>query len=99
MNPQNAGVIAAEERARISALLRRYPDLAPGELSEIHNWFNRVATPLDLGMLASEPEIAAQYRAYRAEHHDRFKAKDLVKAALFIGVIAAVFGAIVVAMP
>ena len=98
MNPQNAGIIAAEERARISALLRRYPDLAPGELSELHNWFNRVATPLDLGTLASDPETAIQYRAYRAEH-DRFKARDLVKAALFIGVIAAVIGAIVSVMP
>jgi hypothetical protein len=32
-------------------------------------------------MLASDPEIAAQYRAYRAEHHDRFKARDLVMVA------------------
>lgn len=99
MNPQNAGIVAAEERERIAALLQRYPDLAPAELAEIDNWFRRVASPLDLGTLASDPEIAAQYRAYRAEHHDRFKIRDLGKAALFIGAVAAVIGAIVVAMP
>lgn len=99
MNTENAGVIATEERARIAALLARYPDLAPGDLDEIHNWFDRVASPLDFGILASDPQVAEQYRAYRAQHHDRFKPKDLGKIALFVGTVAAVIGAIVLAMP
>jgi len=99
MNPENAGVIAAEERARIAALLARYPDLSQGDLDEIHNWFNRVASPLDFGILASDPKVAVQYRAYRSQHHDRFKPRDLGKVAIFVGAVAAVVGAVVLAMP
>ncbi|MCJ2178417.1 hypothetical protein [Novosphingobium album (ex Hu et al. 2023)] len=99
MNPQNAGVIADEERARIAALLIRYPDNTPEELAELTNWFDRVATPLDLGMLASNPDAAKQYRAYRAQHIDRFKFKDMTRAALFIGTVSAVIAGIGLLMP
>ncbi|WP_067734070.1 hypothetical protein [Novosphingobium naphthalenivorans] len=99
MNPHNAGAIADEERARIGALLSRYPDNTPAELAELANWFDRVATPLDLGMLASDPDVAEHYQAYRAQHIDRFKPRDMVRAALFIGTVAGVIAVIGLLMP
>ena len=99
MNPNNAGVIANEERARIAALLSRYPENTEAELAELARWFERVATPLDLGMLASDPATAQAYRAYRAVHIDRFKPVDLVKAAIFVSAVLAVFAAIAMLMP
>lgn len=99
MNHKNAGVIATEERMRIGALLSRYPDNTEAELAEITNWFHRVATPLDIGMLASDPDIAAQYRAYRARYYDGFRPRDLVKAAAFLAVALTIIGAIGLLMP
>ena len=51
---RHEAVIAAEERERIAALLARYPNLSRGELEEIHNWFDRVASALDIGLLSSQ---------------------------------------------
>ncbi|WP_142632282.1 hypothetical protein [Sphingomonas sp. IC081] len=81
-------------RDRIAALLKTYPALDEAELTELHQLFTCKATALDLGLLAGDADIAAQFRSYREEHHDRFKAKDLVNVALFVGAVAAVVGAI-----
>lgn len=96
----NAGVVAADERTLVAQLLSRYPDnLEQGDLAYLHNWFDRIATPLDLGLLAGDPAITAQYQAYRATHIDRFKPKDIGKAVLFAGAVAAVAGAIFLMAP
>lgn len=99
MNTVNAGVVAAEERARVSALLVRYPDLSPDELADVRNWFDRVASSVDVGLLAADPAVAVQYRAWRTEHYDRFEAKDLVKGLAFAAGAAAFVGAIILLMP
>lgn len=99
MQKQYEAVIAAEERARMAALLARYPNLTENELAEIHNWFDRVASALDIGLLSSQPEIAEQYRAYRAEHIDRFTKKDLAKAGLFVVSVLGVVVLIALAVP
>jgi len=99
MNTINAGVMAGEERAQIAALLIRYPDLSTAELAEIRNWFDRVATSLDVGLLAADPQVAVQYRAWRTEHYDRFEARDYVKGAVFVAVAASVIGSIILLMP
>jgi hypothetical protein len=99
MSTQNAGVVADDERARVVALLCRYPDLQAEELAELHNWFNRVATPLDLGMLAGDPTVSAHYYAYKAEHLARFKARDLIGALLFIGIVVSVVAVIAILKP
>jgi hypothetical protein len=83
---------AARERA--AALLIRYPDLSSEELGEVHRWVKHIATSLDYGLLASDPEVASQYRAYREEYHDRFKLKDIVKIAVFVGIIASALAAL-----
>lgn len=77
MKSETAGATDAE-RKRVTALLSRYPNLSASELEDVHHWFKRVATALDMGLLASDPEVAPQYRAYRSEHIDRFELKDIV---------------------
>jgi hypothetical protein len=98
MSPDQ-GAHRAEQRAHAAALLSRYPDLTDAELKELHAWFAKGATALDLGLLASEPDIAEPYRAYRAEHYDRIKPADLGRAALFIAGAVGVIGGIALLMP
>jgi tellurite resistance protein len=88
----NSGVIDADPRARATALLSRYPDLSEQELGELDHWFRKQATALDVGLLASEPSVAAQFRAYRNLHHDRFTTRDMLLAATFLGVAVAAVG-------
>ncbi len=99
INPANAGVAAAQERERVAHLLARYPDLTDSEFDELRNWFDRIATPLDFGLLAGDPAVAVQYRAYRAEHHDRFKPKDIGIAVVFLGAVLAVVGLVLAMKP
>jgi hypothetical protein len=99
MTTTDPGAARAEERARIAALLSRYPNLAEDELAAIDRWFRKDATALDIGMLASDESIVAQYRAYRAEHYDRFKPGDYGRASAFVLGVAAVVLGIAFLMP
>jgi hypothetical protein len=89
MTSQETGASSADDRAHIAALLTRYPELPTAELDRLHRWFHKGATALDLGLLASDPDISEQYRAYRAEHYDRIKPADISRAAMIIGVALA----------
>lgn len=89
MTPQETGASGAEDRAQIAALLTRYPELPADDLNRIHRWFHKGATALDLGLLASDPGVCEQYRAYRADHYDRIKPADISRAAIIIGVALA----------
>ncbi|KMS54229.1 hypothetical protein V474_21050 [Novosphingobium barchaimii LL02] len=88
------GPVHADERAHVTDLLARYPDLSARELDAVKTWFKRTAGPLDVGLLASDTTIADQYRAYRKDHHDRFSAKDIGIAALFLAIAACIVGLI-----
>lgn len=99
MSFQATGGNSAVERARIEAILARYPDVSESELSRLKHWFERVATPLDFGMLASDPAVSERYRAYRKDHHDRLKIRDIGLAAIMLGMIAAVIGVIIILKP
>jgi len=95
MNNQDAGAPSAKRREQITALLSRYPQLSEGELEELHDWFKRGASALDLGMLASDPDIAPNYRSYRAQHYDRITLMDSVRAAAILLIVVAMVGAFV----
>jgi len=86
--------VHADERAQVTELLARYPDLSERELDAVKTWFKRTAGPLDVGMLASDTTIAEQYRAYRKDHHDRFSARDIGIAAVFLAITACIVGLI-----
>jgi hypothetical protein len=90
MTSTDTGANGAEERARIAGLLARYPQLPGDDLDRIHAWFRKGATALDLGLLASDPAVAAQYRAYRAAHYDRITPADYARAAAFLAVAVAI---------
>jgi len=99
MATQELGAAGAEERAYIATLLSRYPNLSPDQMEELHFWFKRGATALDLGILAGDPNIATQYRAYRAEHYDRITLKDYLRVLAVVAVVVAVVGVIAWLMP
>jgi hypothetical protein len=101
MATKSTGVFDAEAdgRAEAAMLLARYPDLSERELGELQHWFKRVAGPLDVGLLASDPAIAERYRAYRQDHHDRFSARDVAIAALFAAVAACAVGIMIMMVP
>lgn len=90
---------STEARDRIAALLKRYPALDAAEMAELHHLFTRKASALDLGLLAGDPAVAAQFRSYRTEHHDRFKPRDIGKVALFVGAAVAVLGGMILMIP
>ena len=99
MKSEESGKLVADERERARTLLSAYPDMPPEDLKELHNWFDRVATPLDIGLLASDPELTTQYRSYRKDHYDKFKGRHLVNAIIFIMLILMVVVAIGLAAP
>lgn len=88
-----------DSRAQASDLLARYPHLSEHELDALRHWFKRVAGPLDVGLLASDPAVAEQYRAYSKAHHDRFTAKDIAIGALFAAIAACVVGIVIMMVP
>jgi len=93
MTTLQTGADGADERARIATLLARYPELPDRELDHVHAWFRKGASALDLGLLASDPAVASQYRAYRADHHDRITPTDYIR---ILAVLGAVIGAVTV---
>jgi hypothetical protein len=99
MTFHEAGAHSADERAQIAALLACYPELPAGDLDRVHHWFRKGATALDLGLLASDPAVAPQYRAYRADHYDRIKPADYTRAAIFVAIVVAIMGGIALLMP
>jgi hypothetical protein len=86
MPPHDSGAHGADERAHVAALLTRYPDLPDSDLDRIHQWFRRGASALDLGLMASDPQVAPHYRAYRADYYDRIKPADWFKATVCVGI-------------
>ena len=77
-------------RAEIAAILARYPDLTDAELQRVLRWFRTEATAMDVAMLASEEDIAPQYRQFRRDHVDRFDLRDLRNAAVFLCMIVGI---------
>lgn len=73
----------------IEALLSRYPAIAADEIEDVKRWFNKEASAFDVASLASIESIHAHYRAFRAEHIDRFKARDYLLAAVAISLAGA----------
>ena len=60
----------AARRAEIERALARYPHLTAEGLAELTDYFERDASALDVGLIASNPAIADRYREFRATHVD-----------------------------
>ncbi|MDE2620534.1 MAG: hypothetical protein KGL54_10270 [Sphingomonadales bacterium] len=79
----------AARRAEVERALARYPHLTAEGLAELTDYFERDASALDVGLIASNPEIAERYQAFRATHVDPLRPRDWVRGALFAGMVAA----------
>jgi hypothetical protein len=92
MNTQIAlgGAAASERFDAMAALLARYPNLEPVELAELKHWFSKEASAFDVASLASKEELREPYTRFRAEHVDRFGARDLVVILSALAVVAGV---------
>lgn len=85
---------ADHSRARIETLIARYPHIAHEEVAAIKHWIAKEASALDMGLLASNEDVAPQYRRFRAEQLDRFGFRDMaliaaVAVLLIAGLVAA----------
>lgn len=78
---------------RAAAILKAYPDIDETQLRELKQWFD-AASAFDIASLASNDAIAEQYRRFRADHLDRFSAKDVLWVIVGIAILVGVIGAI-----
>ena len=92
MNTQTAagGVAAPDRFDAIESLLSRYPHLDEGELADLKLWFAREASAFDIASLASKDELNEAYTRFRAEHVDRFNARDMVIMLTGLAMVAGV---------
>lgn len=85
--------LTGRDRAAVEATLARYPNLDSEELKDLRQWFKREATSLDVGLIASNPDLAQTYASFRDAHLDPLGLRDyLVIAAVisaFVGLVAA----------
>jgi len=91
---QAGGAVGAERFEHIEALLKSYPNISEDQLKELKIWWNKEASALDVGLLASKDDLQANYRRFRAEHIDAFKAKDVALGILGLISILAVIAMI-----
>jgi hypothetical protein len=89
------GAARTERQARIQAALAEYPHVDEQTLAELVHWFRKEASALDAGLIASDPQLAEQYRLFKAMHLDRLKAADLLWMALAAAMVAACVALIV----
>ncbi|BAK67645.1 hypothetical protein SLG_29700 [Sphingobium sp. SYK-6] len=90
---------SAERRTRIETLVGAYPDLAPPELDELLHWYRKEASALEVALLSARTDIRAGYARFFRDHVDRVSSRDLVRAALFLGLSGAfVWGFCVIAL-
>jgi hypothetical protein len=78
------------QRARIAALLRKYPDVEADETAEITRFLKK-GPILEIGLLASDEELAPKVERFRAEHASKLglSLKDYLLVALIIAALVA----------
>lgn len=95
MSAANPGASADTPRRRAETLLGLYPGIEEDELAELLHWFHSEASALDVGLIASDPALAAAYRRLKSDHLDRLNGADLVRAVIVLMLIGAGILAIV----
>ena len=79
MTIQTRGADALARRAHAEALLADYPHIDADELALLVRYFRREANALDVGMIASNDEIAQGYARFRKDYIDRFTWGDAAR--------------------
>ena len=90
MQTATSGVLPGTDRFDYAEdLITRYPNITDAEVKDLKRWFKKEASAFDVASLASKESIHSRYTAFRAEHVDRFTAKDYAVAALVIALAIA----------
>lgn len=84
------GTSCAKRRGAIEAALAQYPHLQQDRLDDVLHWFRKEASALDVALVASNPSLTEPYARFRAEHIDKFGPRDLLRAALFVTIVAGI---------
>lgn len=73
------------QRARVAALLRKYPNVDADETAEITRFLKK-GPFLEIGLLAADEELSPKVERFRAEHAGRLglSLKDYSLAALIV---------------
>jgi hypothetical protein len=95
MNPTHEKLVLDERRTDIEAAIANYPRLTSDQLDDVLFWLKHEATALEVGLLASDPVLAGNYRRLRLDHLDRLNRDDALHAAAVVGTVAAAVGGIV----
>lgn len=77
MKNQKENATRADRRARIEEALAEYPHVNRETLAEILDWFNKEASALDVGLIASDPKFREPYKKLKGDHLDRIRGADL----------------------
>ncbi len=91
----NSASGATQPVRNVEHLVARYPDLAEPELEELLHWYRREASAHDIATLAMNERLRDGYRRFRADHIDRLRPFDMIRALAFLGLSAAVIAGIV----
>ncbi|WP_228242897.1 hypothetical protein [Porphyrobacter sp. GA68] len=89
------GVPHEGRRQSAVALLARYPALDDAELAELVRWFKKEASALDVGLIASDPELCHSYQRLKDDHLTRLGAADLLWMLILFGVAIAFIGLLI----
>lgn len=82
MTKLTEGTAGAENPARIAAALADYPHIDAAALADLLRWFRKEASALEVGMIASDPALSAQYQLLKRDHLSRFTRNDMIAATL-----------------
>lgn len=89
------GVPPEGRRQSAVALLARYPGLDDTELAELVRWFKKEASALDVGLIASDPELSHSYQRLKDAHLSKLGAADLFWMLILFGGAIAFIGLLI----
>jgi len=95
MEDNNRRAALEQRRDRIITLLAKYPGLDDDELADLLHWFKKEASALDVGLIASDPNLKTPYEGLKKDHLDRMRGADLFWMVMLIGGIFVALGLLI----
>ncbi|MEW9856658.1 hypothetical protein [Novosphingobium sp. M1R2S20] len=84
MKTSSHSASTAQRQARIEAALAQYRHVDSDTLAELLHWFRKEASAWDVGNLASNPHLNAQYQKLKSDHLDRLSGVEIFWAAVVV---------------
>lgn len=95
MEDNNRGAAREQRRDQIITQLAKYPGLDDDELADLLHWFKQEASALDVGLIASDPNLRAPYEGLKRDHLDRLNGADLFWMVMLIGGVFVALGLLI----